>query len=148
MKTILVPVDLSYATARLCDAACLLARQLPARLLLLHVVQTPPFLMNDYYWIDTGFMNEVVAAGEKIAKRRLETLARRCAKGNVEIATVLARGKPISRIIEQAGMGKAAYIVIGSHGHGAVFDLLMGSTTQGVLRRAHCPVLVVPVSSK
>jgi len=34
--------------------------------------------------------------------------------------------------------------VMGSHGHGAVYNLLVGSVTAGVLKSAKCPVLVVP----
>jgi nucleotide-binding universal stress UspA family protein len=33
---------------------------------------------------------------------------------------------------------------MGSHGHTAFYDLLVGSTTQGVLKKAPCPVLIVP----
>jgi len=34
--------------------------------------------------------------------------------------------------------------VMGSHGHTALYDLLLGSTTHGVLFRAPCPVVIVP----
>jgi nucleotide-binding universal stress UspA family protein len=33
---------------------------------------------------------------------------------------------------------------MGSHGHGALFEFLVGSVTNGVLKSAKCPVLVVP----
>ena len=54
-------------------------------------------------------------------------------------------GSPIFRIAEEAKALKADYIVIGSHGHGAFYDLLVGSTTSGVLKKASCAVVVVPV---
>ena len=145
MKTILVPVDLSAATDRVCDAACAFAKLMNARLLLLHCVQTPPFMMNDYYAFDTGAMTEVVDAGKKAAGKKLEALGRRYAKRKIPLRTLQLTGHPATNILNQAKTSKAAYIVIGSHGHGAVFDLLVGSTTQGVLRKAHCPVLVVPM---
>jgi universal stress protein A len=34
--------------------------------------------------------------------------------------------------------------VLGSHGHTAFYDLLVGSTAAGVLKHAPCPVVVVP----
>jgi nucleotide-binding universal stress UspA family protein len=34
-------------------------------------------------------------------------------------------------------------IVVGSHRHGRLSDILLGSTTQAVLRRAPCPVVIV-----
>jgi nucleotide-binding universal stress UspA family protein len=146
MKTILVPIDLSAATARVCDAARTLAKLIQARLVLFHNVQTPPFLMNDYYAFDTGMMSEVVAAGEKIAAKKLEVLRQRYAKQQLQVKAIQVTGHPVASILAQAASSKAAYIVLGSHGHGAVFDLLVGSTTHGVLSKARCPVLVVPIT--
>jgi nucleotide-binding universal stress UspA family protein len=145
MKTILVPVDFSPATARVCTAACHLARLMGGRLVLLHVVPPPPALMNDYYAFDTGHLAQAVAAVEKDAARRLAALARRCA-ARCPTKAVRVSGQPVAGILAQATATKAAYIVLGSHGHGAVFDLLVGSTTHGVLRKARCPVLVVPMN--
>ena len=47
-------------------------------------------------------------------------------------------------VIEQANTCDPDYIVMGSHGHTAFYDLLVGSTTHGVLMRAKCPVVIVP----
>jgi len=148
MKTILVPVDLSAATPAVCDAARTLAKLIHARIVLLHIVQTPPFLMNDYYAFDAGVMADIVAAGEKIAAKKLESLRSRYAKPPLLVKAVQVTGQPVANILAQAASCKAAYIVIGSHGHGAVFDLLVGSTTHGVLRKARCPVLVVPIATR
>jgi nucleotide-binding universal stress UspA family protein len=35
--------------------------------------------------------------------------------------------------------------VVGSHGHGMMFDAMVGSVSAGVLRKSTIPVLVVPV---
>ena len=34
-------------------------------------------------------------------------------------------------------------IVMGSHGRTGLYRMLMGSIAEGVLRKAHCPVLIV-----
>jgi len=36
--------------------------------------------------------------------------------------------------------------VMGSHGHGMLHHLLVGSVTEGVLKKATCPVTIVPVA--
>jgi nucleotide-binding universal stress UspA family protein len=64
----------------------------------------------------------------------------------LEVECQQVTGQAVSVILARAAALKADYIVLGSHGHGAVFDLLVGSTTQGVLRKAPCPVLVVPMA--
>lgn len=147
MKTILVPVDLSAATTRVCRAACDLARLIRGRIVLFHSVPPPPVMMNDYYAFDTGHLAQAMAAVEKNATQKLRALARRYAR-RCPVQTVQLTGHPVSAILAKAATTKAAYIVLGSHGHGAVYDLLVGSTTHGILRRARCPVLVVPIGGR
>ena len=53
-------------------------------------------------------------------------------------------GHAADAIAELADKGKFDLLMMGSHGHSALYDLLVGSTTQGVLMRARCPVLIVP----
>lgn len=50
----------------------------------------------------------------------------------------------MERLLAEQGRLAADAIVLGSHGHGALYDLLVGSVAEGVLRRAPCPVVVVP----
>jgi len=147
MKTILVPVDLSAATARVCAAACDLAKLIDGRIVLLHVVPPPPVMMNDYYAFDTGHLAQAMAAVEKNATLKLRLLGRRYARRR-PVRTVQVTGQPVGTILARARATKAAYIVLGSHGHGAMFDLLVGSTASGVLRKARCPVLVVPMNRR
>lgn len=147
MKTILVPVDLSAATPRVCAAACDLAKLIGGQLVLLHVVPPPPVMMNDYYAFDTGHLAQALASVEKGATLKLRALARRFAK-RCPVQTVQVTGQPVGTILARARATRAAYIVLGSHGHGAMFDLFVGSTTSGVLRKARCPVLVVPMNRR
>jgi len=35
-------------------------------------------------------------------------------------------------------------ILLGSHGHGALYHLLIGSVSEGVIRKASCPVIIIP----
>jgi nucleotide-binding universal stress UspA family protein len=39
-------------------------------------------------------------------------------------------------------------VVIGTHGHGAVAALLIGSVAEGLVRKAVCPTLVIPCQQK
>ncbi|HET7537664.1 MAG TPA: universal stress protein, partial [Candidatus Didemnitutus sp.] len=139
MKTILVPVDLSEATVKVCDAACSLAKLLKARLVLLHVVQPPPVIISDYYGYDAGVIAEAMGSAEKFATDKLRALGQRYAKRRVTVRTVQRTGQPLPTILTKASVLNADYIVIGSHGHTAAYDLLIGSVTQGVLRKASCP---------
>lgn len=52
-------------------------------------------------------------------------------------------GNPFVEIVRYAANHKNDLIVLGTHGHGAVAHLLLGSVAENVVRRAPCPVLTV-----
>ena len=125
MKTILAPVDFSAASEAVLTQAIELARALAGRVVLLTVIQ-PPVITSEYAGLMEN-LSEVIAAGERNAARRLGELEAR-----------------VRQILEQAERLGADFIVMGSHGHTALYDLLVGSTTHGVLLRAPCPVVITP----
>ncbi len=146
MKTILVAVDFSAVTNGVLKAACALAKRVEGSLVLLHVVEPP--VVIDVYGLGQEVLAEASAASERISTRRLRQLIQRCQRGGVAARAVQQSGKPEREIVATARRLGAAYIVIGTHGHGAAYDLIVGSTTNGVLRKATCPVLVVPGRAK
>jgi len=142
MKTILAPVDFSGATDAVVGEAIALARALDGRVVLLTVIQ-PPAITNEYSALMDN-LAEIVAAGEKNAARRLAELEAGLQAERIPVETVQINGAPIRTIADQARKVGADYIVMGSHGHTALYDLLVGSTTHGVLMRASCPVVITP----
>jgi nucleotide-binding universal stress UspA family protein len=64
----------------------------------------------------------------------------------VSVETILTTGVPAARIVEEAERHGADLLVVGARGIGAVTRLILGSTSEAVLRRARCPVLVVPAA--
>ena len=144
MKTILAPIDFSTATEGVVEAACILARANQAKILLLHVVQ-PPVLTSDYGLALENFQ-EAIAISEKHSTKRLSEFTDSIHGRYPEliVETRLVNGPPVPEILDAAKLNDAAYLVMGSHGHNAFYDLLVGTTTHGVLRKATCPVVIVP----
>jgi len=142
MKTILAPIDFSEATEAVVAEAADLARAMNGQVVLLTVLQ-PPAITNEYSALVDN-LAEIMAAGEKNAARRLAELESKLKAAQVRVETVQLNGPPIRLIVEQAKTRGASYIVMGSHGHTALYDLLVGSTTHGVLMRAGCPVVITP----
>jgi len=77
---------------------------------------------------------------------KLESLKARFSGSSFGVETLLDDQEelPARAILEVSRKQKADMIVMGSHGHGALHHLLTGSVTEGVLKAATCPVLVVP----
>jgi nucleotide-binding universal stress UspA family protein len=144
MKTILAAVDFSPVSTHVADAACRLARELRARVVLLHVEQPPPSILRDQAALDGLPVAELIAAGRKVIMREMTKLKAHCGGTRARLSVRSVRGKPRTAIVAHARKLRAKYIVMGSHGHSAAYDLLVGSVAQAVLRKAPCPVLIIP----
>jgi nucleotide-binding universal stress UspA family protein len=142
MKTILAPIDFSGVTDAVIATAAELARASNGKVVLLSVIQ-PPVIVAEYapHIADAA---QILLASEKNAERELAKLADRLNADFIAADSLHLIGSPIPHIVEQAEKLAADYIVMGSHGHTALYDLLVGSTTHGVLMRAKCPVVIVP----
>jgi nucleotide-binding universal stress UspA family protein len=146
MKTILAAVDFSDASRTIVAEASTLARAFSARIVLLHVVEpvasyVPVGAAMDV--LETApppIMEEDLAA----QKAHLERLA--AGLENVETRAII--GLAADEIATQTEETGADLVVVGSHGHGALYHLFAGSVVTGVLKRIRVPVLVVPVGEK
>lgn len=147
MKTLLVPIDFSDVTPRVLERATELARALGGRLVVLHVIQ-PPVNLSSSDPILIENTARITAAAEKAADKNLERLEKGLKADLADVEVVRLTGAPVARILEQAALRSADFIVLGSHGHTAVYDLLVGSTAHGVLKKAACPVIIVPPSAE
>ena len=142
MKTILVPIDFSSITARVIAEAARFTRSLDGRIVLLHVNE-PVAKVVDYAVIVVSIAQINEAAATEAAKR-LAVFAEELKSGGLTADAMQVTGNPAPEIIEQAEKLRADYIIIGSHGHTAFYDLLVGGTASGVLKRSGCPVVIVP----
>src|SRR5687767_8113730 len=138
MKTVLAPIDFSPVTLRVANEAIRLARLSYARVLLLHVVE-PPSALRDVLPVGEKIAPEVLLEAKKIAQEKLDQWQKRLRHRGITLETVRLTGDPVTCIVERARTLPAAYIVLGSHGHSSVYDMLVGSVAKGVQTKATCP---------
>jgi len=141
-NSILVPIDFSDVSDAVVVEACRLAKALEANVLLVHVaIEKPQFLRHE---IGTVALRDSIARHLKAEHRKLARYREMLEDEGVEAAAILIPGSPAERILDEARRLEPALILLGSHGHGALFHLLLGNVCQAVLRKAPCPVLIVP----
>jgi len=143
MKTVLAPIDLSEAAAGVIDEAGALARDLGGRVLLLHVV-APPAVINEY----APEAERLAEEERQGAERALVDWRQRLERTGVDADIAVLHGPPVATILGEAARTNADYVVMGSHGHGALYHLFVGGTAGGVIQRCPCPVVVVPSQEK
>jgi nucleotide-binding universal stress UspA family protein len=95
----------------------------------------------------SGTAMESMPSGDQLSKLSQESLDIFVNKhmndlGSAPIASVLT-GRPSSEIINYAEKVDADIIIIATHGHSRLAHALLGSTAEGVVRDAKCPVLTV-----
>jgi nucleotide-binding universal stress UspA family protein len=64
-------------------------------------------------------------------------------EGFVTDDIIVERGNPVEEIIKYSKDRNCDLIVMGTHGHGTLEDVMLGSTARRVIRRSKIPVLVV-----
>jgi nucleotide-binding universal stress UspA family protein len=162
MKRILVAIDFSDATPGVIALARQLAKGLDAEIHLVHVRQfTPKAFGAGALGYGLAGMPEL-APMSGVPVRGFETLTqparetesqksqlaqwqREIAEAGLKVTLHQPTGNAAEEILNQAKAINADLIVMGTHGHGAMYDLLVGSATKGVLKHATRPVLLVPV---
>lgn len=146
LQTILVPVDFSDVTGKVVKTASELARAFGSRMVLLHVSEPEP----DFVGFEPGPQSVRVGVARELKAEhaQLDELKQSLTGEGREVLAFHIQGPIAEKILQEAETHQAGMIVLGSHGHGALYSLLVGSVTSGVLKSARCPVLVVPSATQ
>ena len=146
MKTILAAVDFSQITQKVVDGASLFAEAMQAKLVLLNVWEPIASYMP------VGAAMDVITAPVPVeppdlnlVKERLEHLAAPLRNKGLTVETLVSTALPVEEILNQSKLLGASIIILGSHGHGALFQLFSGSVVTSVLHKSTIPVTVIPV---
>jgi len=142
MTAILAALDFSDVTDAVVDAAAEWAREHQAGLYLVHVAEPDPAFVS--YEPGPQAVRDAIAAELRAAHRKMEGIVARLKEAGVDAESLLVQGVAARKIVDEAERLDASMIVVGSHGHGKLYDLIVGSVAEGVIRRSSVPVLVVP----
>ncbi len=142
-ENILYPTDFSKLSLAALRYARDLADVFGARLHCLHVLDEAY-----QYWSAMG--PESIPVGPppeemiELGRTRMERFRTEHLAGLTrEPITYVAVGPPSTEIIEYARENDVGLIVLATHGRGALAHMLLGSTTEKVVRKAPCAVLTI-----
>jgi nucleotide-binding universal stress UspA family protein len=161
MKRILVPVDFSPAMEGVIEWARQMAVAFDAELHLVHVREVaavPVFPAATIGYPGIGMPEMGMAGGlpagvagcvspdppSEKKKSQLDALRDELNRSGLRVFAHERDGTVVEEVLQTATEISADLIVMGSHGHGSVYNLLVGSVTEGILKAGHRPVLLVP----
>lgn len=136
VNRILAAADFSETSDKAFDYALSLAKVFDAEVVVLHILQEPILYQPT---TAQSYRDEF----ERKMQGNLDAMLQRHTCEGVNVTTAMKQGAPFVEIIQFAEAEKCDMIVLGTHGHGPIQHLLMGSVAEKVVRKAKCPVLVV-----
>jgi len=143
---ILVPVDGSAPSECGLREAIRLATAMHSTLVVLHVVNEFPILMDPIATADYNAVFEALRrAGEEIVAKATKTVADASLACEASIVDALS-GSASDTIVEQVSARHCDLVVMGTHGRRGMKRLALGSDAEVVVRRSPVPVLLVKAS--
>ncbi|MFW6194267.1 MAG: universal stress protein [Halobacteriota archaeon] len=99
--------------------------------------------------VTSGFnVDSWIKHEEEVSEKELARMVDDLKKNGIgaRYVTPVPRGDPVAEIVRTAEEENASFIVIGSKGKGFLKEMLMGSVSEGVVRKSKIPVMVVKPS--
>ncbi len=143
---LLVAVDLSESTQTIVEKVEEMNKEYPAKVWILHNAEPGPDFVE--------FKVDPLAARETLAKkfhnehRQIQEIANRLRKAGLDATALLVHGATVETILKEASDLDVDMIVVGTHGRGAMYQLLVGSVSEGILKKSRYPVLVIPTHKR
>ena len=143
---LLVAVDLSESTQTIVEKVEEMNKEYPAKVWILHNAEPEPDFVE--------FKVDPLAARETLAKkfhnehRQIQEIANRLRKAGLDATALLVHGATVESILKEASDLDVDMIVVGTHGRGAMYQLLMGSVSEGIIHKSRYPVLVIPTHKR
>lgn len=140
LNRIVLPVDFSEFNRLTARYAHALAEIFSAEIEAVHVFEQT--VHPSFYAIGVQSIFEVDTDLKGRAEKAVEDFMRD-AGVDMQFKCTLVEGRSAEEIAKVAARNTGSIVIIGSHGSGGLERLIMGSTTEKLLRLAECPVLVV-----
>jgi len=144
IRKVLVPVDFSDTSRKAFYVGVRFARFFDAETHILHINE--PIASFDSSYDRVEAVSEELARLETGVKRRINELFEHGGIAEVDRRKVkvhIGGGKPHAKIVHFAIEEGIDMIVMGTHGNAGLKTILVGSTTERVVRTAPCPVLCI-----
>lgn len=143
MKNILVGIDFDDRTGVLINKAVEVANRYGAKLWLLHVTSPPPeyvgFDATPHYVRDER--EGILENEQKVLRDHAADITEK----GIDAEGILIQGATIDGILMEAAKLNVDLIICGHHEHNFLYNMLFGSVSSSLVRKAKIPVLVFPI---
>lgn len=143
LKNILVAVDFNDAVGEILGYAEGLAEKFAAKIWVVHVAEPSP----DYVGFDVGpqYIRDTKAEDLREEHRNLQSICKTFLGNTVEKEALLIQGSTVATVLEEAEKLKCDLLIVGTHKHSFLHNLLRESVSLELLKKANIPLLAIPI---
>jgi nucleotide-binding universal stress UspA family protein len=151
-ENILVPLDNSDHSSRALDVAIQIGKRFGGKITLMHVysVSVVPVSVPEPYAftssvpvVPPAYVSKLAEASREAGQKILEEGKKKAEAERVEVGVKLEEGHAVQQIVKASKEASFDLIVMGARGVSHVREMLLGSTTDGVMHHVACPVLII-----
>ena len=150
-SNVVIAIDYDWSAQKVAEAGYLLAIKLDAEITLLHILSESGHYLSSQHVTVMGFAGFhaitplVKENASELKKASLEFLEKTKEHlGDDSMKTLIVEGDCANSILSAAIDLKADFIVMGSHGHRWLENIVMGSVVEEVLNKTTIPLYIVP----
>lgn len=140
--SILIPTDFSGCATKAMEYGLDLAKRFNSSVHILYVVE-PLDTIATINGVEQSVYIDLVKEVHDSASDKLTHMEGDLKAQGYNVHCLVREGRPAEVITEYAKQNNVSLICISTHGRSGLNHLLLGSTTEKVLRKAECPVFVV-----
>lgn len=140
IKKILYPTDFSAYAAHAFPYVIDFAKKFRAHVTIIHVLLPPSYTFSFEFPVDWSKIHKDM---NEAAEFQISRVEKKLKKEKIKTGTIIEIGTPFTEIVQTAKELEIDLIIMATHGQGVVRHMLLGSTTEKVVRKAPCPALVI-----
>ena len=152
MKKVLIALDYDPSAQKIAEVGFSLAKSMEAEIILLHIISDPVYYNSTEYspimgftgYMDMGTLQLNSVDGlKKAAQHFLNKVKKHLDDEAIQI--LVEEGDYADAILKMAKEIQADIIIMGSHSHNWLENIVMGSVTEKVLNHTTIPLFIVPI---
>lgn len=143
LKNIMVAVDFNDSIGELMIYADGFAQKFGAKIWVLHVADPEP----DFVGYEPGpqYIRDIKAEEYREEHHNLQEICKNFISEDVKAEALLIQGSPVETVMEEARKLKIDLLVVGTHKHSFLHNLLQESVSMELLKKTEIPMLTIPI---
>ncbi|MGY5849989.1 universal stress protein [Salegentibacter sp. F14] len=145
-KNILVAVDFNDTVGDLMSYAESIAEKFGSKVWVVHVAEPSPDFTG--YEVGPQYIRDLKAEEFREEHRQLQAISKLFLDQNIESEALLIQGPTVQTIIEEVKKLHADLLIVGTHKHGFLFNILSENVSLELLKKAEVPFLAIPIEEE